>query len=254
MPSEPILLLDVGNTRLKWALDDGGAFLAGGAFRYGGQLEPAAFAALGRTDVVPARVVASCVAGQPVWDALVHWVGQTLGLTPERLSSVAAGWGVVNGYAHPGTLGSDRWAALVAARARSKGHLCVVDAGTAITVDLLDGGGRHHGGFILPGLRAQIDGIRGRTALAVADFPSPLREPGRSTAACLANGTLEAACAFVESIVRQFERQTGEAVQCLLTGGDSAALSPHLQIPHATEPALVLMGLSRMAREDPATS
>ena len=252
--SEPVLLLDVGNTRLKWALDEDGAFRAGGALRHDGRLAPAALAALERTAVAPHRVVASCVAGERVCHALEAWVRQALGQTLERISAAAQGWGVVNGYAQPESLGSDRWAALVAARDRCAGNLCVVDAGTAITVDLLDGRGRHHGGFILPGVRTLREGVRRSTAVAVDGLPPGRREPGQDTAACLANGALEAACALVESIVQRFEQQTGEAVQCLLTGGDGAALSPHLQIAHATEPALVLMGLSRMAREDPATS
>ncbi len=253
--AEPILLLDVGNTRLKWALDDEGAFLAGGGFRHGGRLDPDALGTLIRCDAArPVRGVVSCVANEPLCATLAGWFEQHLGLSLQRVTAAARGWGVVNGYAQPQRLGSDRWAAMVAARNRCAGLVCVVDAGTAITVDLLDGAGQHQGGYILSGLHMLLEGVAENTAVRVSDLPAPLREPGRDTACGLANGALEAACAFIESIVRHFEQQMGEAVQCLLTGGDGALLSPHLQIPHATEPALVLHGLSRMAREDPATS
>lgn len=251
--AERILLLDVGNTRLKWALDEEGTFLAGGGFRHGGRLALAELETL-PADAAPQRVVASCVAADAVCAALEAWAGEALGLALERVAAPARGWGIVNGYAHPDRLGSDRWAALVAARHRCAGLLCVVDAGTAITLDLLDGQGQHQGGYILPGLRALFEDVCARTAIRVADLPEPKRTPGRDTASGLVNGALEAACACIESVVAQFERQHGEAVQCLLTGGDGALLSPHLQIPHATEPALVLQGLSRIAREDPATS
>jgi len=253
--AEPILLLDVGNTRLKWALDEDGTFLAGSSFRHGGELVPESLASvIHHDDVRPARVVASCVASEGVCSALARWADQTLGLTLERITAATRGWGVVNGYARPQGLGSDRWAAMVAARNRCAGHVCIVDAGTAITVDLLDGAGQHQGGFILPGLHALLGGVAGNTAVRLSRLPDPVREPGRDTASGLANGALEAICAFIESIFHRFEQQSGEKVQCLLTGGDGAVLSPHLQIPHAMEPALVLLGLSRMAREDPQTS
>jgi len=252
--ADAILLLDVGNTRLRWAIDVDGSFLAGGQLVHGGQPAMTDLDVMLNADVTPDRIVVSCVANEMVWQRIAKWADRRLALAPERVRSPARGQGVINAYAEPGRLGSDRWAALVALRARCPGYACVVDAGTATTVDLLAPDGRHLGGYILPGRGQLVSGVLEGTSVPAADLPVPERLPGRSTEACLANGALAALCALVESVVQRLESEVRESVQCVLTGGDSALLSRHLEIPHVTEPALVLRGLARIAREDVASS
>lgn len=252
--TDAILLLDVGNTRLRWAVDVDGSFLTGGQLVHGGQPAISDLDVMLNAEATPGRIVASCVADESVWERIAQWAQTRLALAPERVRSPARGLGVINAYADPARLGSDRWAALVALRALCPGYACVVDAGTATTVDLLAPGGRHLGGYILPGRRQLVSGVLEGTSVPAAELPVPERMPGRSTEACLANGALVALCALIESAVQRLESEARESVQCVLTGGDSALLSRHLEIPHVTEPALVLRGLARIAREDVASS
>ncbi len=252
--TDPILLLDVGNTRLRWALDADGSFLCGGQFPHRGNPTMADLDGMLDTEARPRRLLASCVADAPVWQCIASWAQARLDLQPERLRSPARGHGVINAYAEPARLGSDRWAALVALHAMCSGYACVVDAGTATTVDLLAPDGRHLGGYILPGWQQLVSGVLTGTAVQAADLPCPERAPGQDTDACLVNGAVTALCALVENTVQRLESRVQESVQCVLTGGNSALLGRHLEIPHVTEPALVLRGLARIAREDVASS
>ncbi len=246
---DEILLLDIGNTRLRWALDAGGSFIGGGQMVHGGDPQALRLDELPLPATAAGRIVASCVAGQAIRDAVADWAAAHQQVC-EWIVSPAAGHGVVNAYAEPHRLGSDRWAALVAVQRLAPGPACIVDAGTAITVDLLAAGGRHLGGYILPGWHGLVDSVLAQTALAAEPLPEPDRSPGRDTRTGLANGALTAVCALVESAVERLETELQESVQCVLTGGDSGLLGRHLSIPHATEPALVLRGLAIIARED----
>jgi type III pantothenate kinase len=147
-----ILVIDVGNTRLKWAwltstgLSDQQAVVHRDA-------KPGMWtAALFESGQRPSRVLVSNVAGPEMAKALTKLTKKTFHVDVEFVSATPEYHGLVNGYLDPKLLGADRWLALIGAWTRARSALCVVDAGTAVKVDSVDASGHHLGGLIVPGI------------------------------------------------------------------------------------------------------
>ena len=239
-----LLALDVGNTRLKWALS------IGGMVRDHGALMLEEISTLNDTQwkslPAPDRVIGSNVAG----DAVRHRVEDQLArweVDPEWIVSHAAECGVVNGYDRPGLLGPDRWAALIAARRRVPDDPClVITVGTAVTIDALDGKGTFVGGLIVPGFGLMLDALEAGTAgLRVPsgdfqDFPT-------NTSNALMSGGVHALAGAAERMARLLAEQTGRNPRVLLAGGAAPKLAPHLPFAYTMADNLVLEGLARIA-------
>jgi type III pantothenate kinase len=253
--SDEILLLDVGNTRLKWAWQSGETFLPGGELVHAGQLGIDQLAQISLHHS-PTQVVAVCVAGNNVAESVRIKVQRELGKEVEFVTAATEVEGIRNAYGQPAQLGSDRWAALIAAHHRWPDYLCVIDAGSALTLDLVHPDGQHLGGYILPGLDMMQNCLLERTAIPMSPGSVSLTsstQPGNSTRSCIANGALQAACGLIERTVLQLEQLGKETVQCVLTGGDSQYLATALSIPCEVEPNLVLMGLAQIVRSRTVT-
>ncbi|MDA7968312.1 MAG: type III pantothenate kinase [Gammaproteobacteria bacterium] len=254
------LLVDVGNRRLKWASARGanGGFEQSGALDFAGADELPALAAQW-AQLAPDSVWVSCVAAPPAREALARQVREAWSLDPVFIRARARQAGVVNGYAEPGALGGDRWAALVAAGAQHpRRALIVVDAGTAVTVDLLDCG-VFRGGVILPGLRAmraaltrRAEGINAGGAPDSENSPAELPDAlATDTDAAVAAGAALALAGGVELALARQRASLPSARRrgCLVvaTGGDAAQLAPLLGCEVAPAPDLVLRGLAVIA-------
>ncbi len=151
------------------------------------------------------------------------------------------------GYREPSRLGVDRALALVGARARTRGWALVVGVGTALTLDLLDAGGRHIGGSIAPSPSLMREALHARAPQLPADG-GVLLDFATDTADALATGCLGAALGLVERSRQAATALAGGAPALLLHGGGAAALLPALaDAEHA--PALVIEGLARLARQ-----
>ncbi|MFP5506155.1 MAG: type III pantothenate kinase [Gammaproteobacteria bacterium] len=248
-----ILLLDAGNSRLKWAL------LRNGHFEHGGTLDQTveaikelANAAWGHIDAPEAVLVAN-VAGEPLRRALNAWTKRRWKLTPTYVAADAERFGIRNAYREPARLGVDRWLALLAARELYPGPLCVVDCGTALTVDVLAHDDRHLGGLIIPGMQlmrdaltARAEGIRGQIDQATHEQVTLL---GTDTGSAVAGGTLYAEVAFIDRIFADLRAELGSKLRCIITGGDAQRLQPLLGCRAEYQADLVLLGLARIARE-----
>lgn len=254
-----ILLLDVGNTRLKWAwLEDGRAGPAravqhhGAATAWQAELEgwQAALEAEGRS---PERILASNVAGGPFARTLGGWSKARFGFWPEFAAVTASAHGVTIAYATPSALGADRWLGLVAARDAGEGPACIVNAGTAVTIDALDAGGRQLGGFILPGLKLMEDALYSRTQnvapAAAAEPPAARGFFAVNTAGAVQLGPLLAVAALADRTVTELMRAGEAEPRLLLTGGDAERVQPHLLRPASHVPDLVIAGLAVLARQ-----
>lgn len=246
-----VLLLDIGNTRCKWAWQQDSVFVPGGEFVHAGQINTEQFAQVG-LDHTPAKIVAACVAGDMLVESLAKQIQHQFGKQVELISTPSKGQGINVAYADPRQLGSDRWVAMVAAHQNWPGYLCVVDAGSALTLDILHPDGQHQGGYILPGLTMMQNCLLDKTAITMSSqsvkFASST-EPGSNTASCIANGILHAACGIIERTVLQIGQYAKGTVQCVLTGGDSQYLAAVLNIPHVVEPNLVLLGLAKVVND-----
>lgn len=252
MNTEFILVLDVGNTRVKWAcLTPGGLQDFGDAPLGGADLTSLVTAACARHGR-PARVVTCNVAGEECAARLRAATEKHWGLRPEFVAPVRSACGVVNGYREPERLGADRWAALIAARHLNLGAAYIVDCGTAVTVDALDAAGAHLGGIILPGLalmRAALNTrTRGINYAAPHDNTLDITPLARDTANAVASGTLYAVAAAIDRAATDIGNTLPDAVR-IITGGDAERVRPLLAGAWRHEPHLVLQGLAVIARD-----
>jgi type III pantothenate kinase len=244
------LLVDIGNTRVKWALAEGTALGEDAAAEHGGNLAAcleASWARLRR----PRRMLVANVAGDTAGAVLTGWALGRWGVTPEFLVAAEVACGVRNAYAQPGQLGPDRWAGLVGAWFLYHEAVCVVDCGTAVTLDVLSDEGEHLGGLILPGLAmmrgALVTGTRGVRPAGEVEVALL----ARNTAGAVAGGTLYALVAAVDRIAADVSAEAGHPVRLVLTGGDADTLRPLLAGRWSHHPELVLQGLAVIAEQLP---
>lgn len=245
-----IILLDMGNSRIKWGWLDGTMLHSGQPLANNGDFCQA-LQEVWRDLPAPQRVVASNVAGAERGQALDRWLQQRYGIRPEFAAARTQSHGVSNGYREPGRLGCDRWVALVALRHGWPGAACVLDAGTAATFDLLDPHGRHQGGAIIPGLQLMARSLASHTAQIGDTAPAGGWQLGDHTAAAIHCGALHAVAGMAERLRRQASQSLGQPVAGILTGGDGAALAAALGPEWRLVPDLLLQGLQIIAQESP---
>ncbi|MCV2366226.1 type III pantothenate kinase [Paucibacter sp. DJ1R-11] len=246
------LAIDIGNTRLKWALyaspQPGAVLLAHGAVFLENidQLADSDWRAL----PAPHSVLGCNVAGDAVrrrveeqlelWDIEPRWV----------VSSAQAG-GVTNGYDHPGRLGTDRFVALIGARAhvlarvtaeRPARAALVVMIGTAVTVDALDASGRFLGGLIMPGHGIMLRALEGGTA-GLRVPTGEVREFPTNTSDALTSGGTYAITGAIERMHRHLQKREGAMPLTLMTGGAGWKVSPTLDIEHELVDSLIFDGM-----------
>lgn len=233
-----IVTIDAGNSRIKWGVHDGAAWIAQGALP---TEEAARLAEVAPGWPAGADVVACSVAG-PAVEAAIEKAAVASGRRLRWVRSEASAHGVRNGYERPERLGADRWAAMIGARAKTPGACLVVCAGTATTVDWLDAGGMFRGGLILPGVRMMCGALARNTA-QLPHAEGEYREEPRNTMDAIVSGCLHAQAGAIE---RMFARASAEGdVLCLMTGGAAHRIAPCLGIPCRMEETLVLDGLLR---------
>lgn len=249
-----ILLLDIGNTRIKWGeLDDGILGVAGSIAHRGVDLAAAldrAWTAL----PVPARILASNVAGKGLAGALDAWSAARWGVVPEYVASAAQCLGVRNAYPRPERLGVDRWISLLAAHRHYPGAALIVDCGSAVTIDYLAADGRHLGGLIAPGLSTMHRSLTaGEITLDGGDgaYPSELPPLTRDTPEAVTYGIAHCLAGFLDRINAILQGTMGPDFTRIITGGDAGRLRPVLADPYVHEPHLVLKGLAAVATSGP---
>ena len=235
-------LFDLGNTRLKCArLHDDGRVGEMTALAYRDRDIAAALADMSIAgDIAYVSSVAAPDTTVALLDALTQRVTR---ISIARTQTVFADVRIA--YAEPAALGVDRFLALLGARAAHPHAALVVGVGTALTVDLLDGDGRHHGGRIAPSPALMRDALHQRAA-QLPSTGGAYSEFADDTAAALASGCEGAALALIERSVHAAQTLIGAAPLLMLHGGGAEALLPH--VPHAEfVPALVLEGLAQWA-------
>ena len=240
------LLVDLGNSRLKWAQSAPNDWNTGIAVHVGQRMESVLDAAWGKL-IRPEKILMSSVAASDARAALLAWCQRHWALAPVVIHAQAEQLGVRHCYADPETFGADRWAALIAVRGLTRENACVVDCGTAVTVDALSAGGDFRGGAIFPGLqllRASL--LHGTGGIYAADGESDSAF-GCSTPDAVAAGTLQGLIGAVARLLEEQMRALGAGTQVFVTGGDALLLLPRLKIPAKEIPDLVLQGIARIA-------
>lgn len=238
-----ILLLDIGNTRVKWARLEEGRLSQKGAALHLDDLLPQALARA-FDGPPPKRVYACNVAGPLIGKALANLCHDRYRLQPEFLISAPEQAGVKNGYADPARLGADRWAALIGAFHRFGGPACVIDAGTAITVDALGKRGMHLGGLIAPGPQSMRRALAGATAGLPDQGEGEFALLAKDTRSGITSGGWQAAAGLVERMHALLTKELGSETRFILTGGDAERLMRLITVQVEHCPDLVLQGLA----------
>jgi len=234
------LLIDAGNSTLKWAVVEAGLWRAQGRSDYAdwtglkGELTAGTDCYIASvTDLAREQQLAALLAGA--------------GIAPSWLKAEAGFSDLKNTYLNPQQLGVDRWMGLIAARQRTREPVLVVSVGTAMTVDAMDADGVFMGGVIVPGVTLMRQALRQGTA-QIADTAGEWQAFPRNTANAVESGIVAALCGAIGQQHARLAEITRLTPHCLLTGGDAAMLLPHLSRPAELVPSLVLEGIDCVAR------
>ena len=247
------MLLDIGNTRIKWAYAGDDHLLHVGEIVHRGHDAERVAEFVGQLPQPPSGVFAANVAGTRLGSTVAQAIDRRFGL-PVRFAATDRECGPVrNGYDDITQLGVDRWAAIVGAYTHFGSAVCIVDAGTAVTVDLVRDGGQHLGGLIVPGLtvmRSSLEQDTGdieRFSKKSAKQVAEASFPGRNTASAVRQGTMAALVALIESCVVALKTEAGTEPELVLTGGDASDLLVALNRAAVYKPLLVLEGLKELS-------
>jgi type III pantothenate kinase len=236
------LQLDVGNSSAKWRLVNGGRVTARGKYIPGDDMSRQLL-----LDSVkqPAQIWISSVASAAAEAELVTMLMKQWGLEPWFARTQACTGGLRNSYQDPSRMGVDRWLVMLAARQRWSDAFCVVDAGSALTIDIVDASGQHEGGYIIPGpalmeraLLLDTDRVRFEEDVGYA------LSPGLSTAEAVRHGV---ALAQAGAVALAMKRNDAASLRLLFCGGGGESLMQLLGRGGSYEPDLVFEGLEAMA-------
>jgi len=246
-----MLAIDIGNSRFKWAMFSGDVILCHGAFEYRfenfqSRLNSAELPYT--TDLV----MISSVADKELNNMFIKWLKENSYKDFSFAETRSEQCKVINSYKTPTNMGVDRWLAMIAAfricSAKTDELICVVDCGTAITLDVLSAQGRHMGGLILPGYRTMIQSLV-RKASNIQGFDDTKYDTflasglAVSTQEAISKGCSQLIIGGVSGIISSQQKKSAGKIHCIITGGDGEWLSGALTCSNLYNPFLVLQGL-----------
>ena len=247
------LAIDIGNTRLKWALYDAPRVAAvplaqGAEFLENiDKLADGPWASLER----PERMLGCAVAADAIKRRVTEHLDELWDLPAQWVFASAAEAGLVNGYDHPTRLGADRWVAMIGARHRMLAAgpavpMVVVMVGTAVTVEAIDAQGRFLGGFILPGHGIMLRALE--TGTAGLHVPTgEVREFPTNTSDALTSGGTFAIAGAIERMVAHVRKHCQCEPRCFMTGGAGWKMAPSLSVEFELVEGLIFDGLLEIA-------
>lgn len=242
------LLVDIGNSRMKWATQSDVI----------SSMETVSLADAAFLDVIeqrwltlepPKKIVVSSVSHSEIENILSDWMLAHWAITPLLIDSKASQLGVTNNYKNPSQLGSDRWAALITAHQNYAGECCVIDCGTAMTIDGINRHGQHLGGIIFPGLDMVRKSLCEGTQRIQLESTGSINHLAKSTTEAVLAGSIYGLAGAIERIVYEFTATMETSPQLLMTGGNAAMLKPYLNVHCVEVPDLVIQGLALLARD-----
>ncbi len=254
------LLIDIGNSRIKWCLYNSveKKFSFEGAMPYGKADLPALFSEHWSDLDKPDRVMISNVSGQKLAEIIDAWVDKEWQIKTEYVKTEGISHGVSNAYSDYLELGVDRWMAIIAGwqRFRQQGKaICVVDCGTATTIDGISASGQHLGGFIIPGYTTMQEMLVNNTSDIELARKILLKERSPRKALpsiCFSSSTEEgvisgcylATISIIDRVVTSMQDDSGNQINCVITGGNAELVVEELAGKFEYEPKLVLRGMA----------
>lgn len=245
------LLVDIGNSRVKWAtLDDNGLAESQGFERSKTGIKASLNKAWKDLTDIEAVYVAN-VAGDKLGQQLSEWVEKNWQISPVFVTTEQKRFGVTNAYEEPEKLGIDRWLSLIAARQHARQAQCVIDCGTAMTIDIVTRTGQHQGGMILPGLSLMRSSLAANTDALTEDADEKeFKTLATNTYSAIQAGTLYSVTATLERIISDLRQNFNNQVRFIISGGDAEQLLPLLPDDVNHYPDIVLRGLAFYARQN----
>lgn len=241
-------VVDVGNSSINWSETQGKQLVQPESFIWHklGMAE-SLDQAWGESGA-PERITCACVAGKDIEAEMTQWCRDVWQMEPEFIQAQQHGYGVSNAYLDAERLGADRWAALVAVRSLSDSPACIVDCGTAITIDVMESGGKHLGGLILPGIGTMRSALLDRIRITLEESEGGNSTLfARNTTDGVNGGVLYAIIATLDRVYNDVDAEMGTNIDRIITGGDAATLLPLLKGECKYMPDLVLQGLTIMS-------
>jgi type III pantothenate kinase len=246
-----MLLIDIGNTRIKWAALSGDEIKPQHAVAHAQWTLAECETAFGSMPP-PARLLVSNVGGERVGNIVRDTARKLWTVEPQFIQSTVAAGGITNAYPEPANLGVDRWLAMIGAHALHREPLCVVGVGTAATIDGVDSTGRHLGGLIIPGPDLMVESLLRNTSEIARRAQQGSVDDGlfaNNTLGAIRQGSAHAVAALVERAVESMQARVGVRPTLIFTGGASADVARLIRLPHTVFADLVLRGLAVLARE-----
>lgn len=244
------LLVDIGNSRIKWTTLDSGRFTESHSFDRKKTGIKTAFTNEWKELTDIDSVFVSNVGGDKIAEHLTDWSEKKWQITPKFISSEQKRFGVTNAYQQADKLGVDRWLALIAARQHARQATCIIDCGTAITIDVVTKYGAHQGGMILPGITLMRHALTSNTSnLTDVIEEKEFKTLAVNTQSAVQCGTLYMVTASLERIVDDLNEQFNNRIRFIITGGDAELVMPLLPSFIAHYPDIVLKGLGYYARQ-----
>ena len=241
------LLVDLGNSRWKLALATGDGITGPESGEYDAvdMLDESLNRYAGNVDTVWMSSVVDATLTQRVSKQVLT----RLGVSVQHVGASDRMPGLVSGYRRPEQLGVDRLLAMVAIRAITRAPFCVVDAGTAVTIDFVDQSGQHQGGFILPGEHLFRDCLLRNTSIPREGDIEVGTRLGRDTTTAVALGARESVAAIVERFTVGTAALFGDAdARVFVGGGQADFIMPLIGRSSTRIDDLVLRGLAVLAR------
>jgi len=245
------LLIDIGNTRIKWARLEGGALQPQSAAPHADWGVETFVETVLRRGNRAERVLVGNVAGTRMADVIRTAVAQTWQIEAEFVTSTPMAGGIRNAYPQPAKLGVDRWLAMIGAHALEQGAVCIVSIGTAMTIDGIAADGLHLGGVIVPGPDLMVTSLLKNTSDIAQRAQQGAASDGLfadNTLGAIRQGAEHALAALVERAVGVMRRTLKETPKLLVTGGASDRVEKALGVPYRAVPDLILQGLAVLAR------
>ncbi len=245
------LLVDIGNSRIKWASISHVGLTKSQSFNLGKVGIKASLTRHWKNISDVKSIFVSNIAGENIAQQLGEWTIRRWEINPKFVTSEQKRFGVINAYNKPENLGVDRWLSLIVARQYARTTTCVIDCGTAITLDIVTKYGEHQGGMIIPGLNLMRQALTNNTNAMknISDKKNEFKTLATNTFSAVQSGTLYSITATVERLINDLRQQFNNRIRFIITGGDAETVLPLLSTTIAHYPNIVLKGLAYYARQ-----
>lgn len=250
------LVIDIGNSRIKWALIKNKEFSFQGALSHQAKDSTVLLNKIWSSLPPVKKIIVANVGGEKWAKTIKAYVNRRCGKTVKFVKPQLKFGSIKNAYATPLLLGSDRWAQVIAASQFYPKAFCVLGCGTSITIDIVDKNGYLIGGCIAPGLNLMCESLVNRAAKLnrlKKDFFQPQKKysiflEAKTTRSNLIQGALMMSASFLKSSINLLQSKEGPAMHFLITGGDAEFLLPHLPACVEHHPHLSLQGINTLSR------